>query len=248
MAQAYLARAAVLTVLREQANASIDGDVAMAMERGATTEEIAAALGLTRQAVEKRWVHLRRARRRVAVVISRCARIYRNDDDVRRYYGEVGGPDQYDSDRGAWPIGKAIRELARYAIVAVDGTVQRIYRIDPARWEPALAGKWQFTAVGNRECAPEEIEAAYSAGDLPLRPWRQLPHMAGRRLPSSLVLAITLTRSCQSRVPGSRNCRGRVLRWGACSSWNGSPRQRGAVLSRRAGPSRLRRPNDRAQQ
>lgn len=112
-------------------------------------------------------------------MISRRARVHRNDDDARRYYGEVGGPDQYYSDRGAWPIGRAIRELARYAIVAVDGTVQRIYRIDPAGWEPALAGKWQFTAVGDRECTPEEIEAAHLAGDLPLRPGDSCPTRQG---------------------------------------------------------------------
>jgi hypothetical protein len=78
-----------------------------------------------------------------------------------------------------WPIGKRVRGLARYAIVAVDGTVQRVSPIDPGGWHEVLPGKWEFSAISDRECTAAEIDAAYTAGDLPLRPGGDCPTRAG---------------------------------------------------------------------
>jgi hypothetical protein len=94
-------------------------------------------------------------------------------------YGEVGGTGQYDSDRGVWPVGKRVREMARYAVIAVDGTVRRVYRIDPDGWRQDSPGKWEFRAIHDRECTAAEIGAAYAAGDLPLRPGAECPTRAG---------------------------------------------------------------------
>ena len=174
---ARLARAAVLEMLRRQTESSINDDVLTALRHGADAGEIAPALGITRQAVEKRWGYARQGLERVAVVISRRDRV--RADEQGRSYGEVGGAGQYDSDRSVWPIGKHVRELARYAIVAVDGTVQRVYRIDPGGWHEVLPGKWEFNAVNGRECTAAEIDAAYAAGDLPLRPGDDCPTRAG---------------------------------------------------------------------
>ena len=94
-------------------------------------------LGITRQAAEKRWGYAQLGMKRVAGVISRRDRVH--DDGQGRSYGEVGGNSQYDSDRQEWPVGKVVRGLARYWIVAVDGTVQRVYTIDPGSWKTGLA-------------------------------------------------------------------------------------------------------------
>ena len=174
---ARLARATVLEVLRGQAESSINDDVLTALRHDADAGEVASALGITRQAVEKRWGHAQQGLDHVAVVISRRDRV--RADDQGNSYGEVGGADQYDSDRRVWPIGQRVRELARYAIIAVDGTVQRVYPIDPGGWHEALPGKWEFTAISGRECTPAEIDAAYAAGDLPLRPGDDCPTRAG---------------------------------------------------------------------
>jgi hypothetical protein len=174
---ARLARTAVLETLRRQAESSIDDDVLTALRHGTDAGEIAAVLGITRQAIEKRWGHARQGLDHVAVVISRRDRV--RADDQGRSYGEVGGVGQYDSDRRVWPVGEGVRELARYAIVAVDSTVQRVYRIDPDGWREVLPGKWEFSAIGGRECTTAEIDAAYAAGDLPLRPGDDCPTRAG---------------------------------------------------------------------
>lgn len=113
---------------------------------------------------------------RVAVVISRGGRVYEDD---RGPYGEVGGADQYRSDRGLWRIGKQVREEARYAIIAVKGTVVRVYELDPYGWRQVMPGKWEFTAVGDRELTETEIAAACAAGNLPLRPRDDCPTRAG---------------------------------------------------------------------
>lgn len=112
----------------------------------------------------------------MAVVISRRDRVRQDEADPQRTYGEVGGSGQYDSDRGVWPAGADVRANARYAIVAVDSTVRRVYEIDG--WAPR-AGKWEFTAAGGRELTVGEIETAYSAGDLPLRPGDDCPTRRG---------------------------------------------------------------------
>jgi cell division protein FtsZ len=115
--------------------------------------------------------------RHVAIVISRRDRVRTGQQDLA--YGEVGGTGQYDSDRGVWPVGERVREMARYAIIAVDGTVRRVYRIDLDGWRQDSPGKWEFRAIRDRECTAAEIGAAYAAGDLPLRPGDECPTRAG---------------------------------------------------------------------
>jgi hypothetical protein len=173
---ARLARAAVLEILRRQTESSINEDVLTALQHGADADEIASMLGITRQAVEKRWGYAQQGLDRVAVVISRRDRVRA---DGRGRYGEVGGVEQYRADRGLWPIGKRVRELARYAIVAVDGTVQRVYRVKPDGWHEVTSNKWEFTAIGDRACTAAEIEAAHSARELPLRPGDDCPTRVG---------------------------------------------------------------------
>lgn len=58
-----------------------------------------------------------------------------------------------------------MREKARYAIVAVDGTVRRVYRPDPDRWTPSGA-KWQFTGT---TLPHEQVQELAGPGELPLR-------------------------------------------------------------------------------
>ncbi|MFF1482605.1 hypothetical protein ACFVYD_34525 [Streptomyces sp. NPDC058301] len=61
------------------------------------------------------------------MVISRRDRVREYAGDPRVRVGEVGGDEQYDNDRGRWPVGKQVRAEAMYAIIAVDGTVRRVY-------------------------------------------------------------------------------------------------------------------------
>jgi hypothetical protein len=114
---------------------------------------------------------------RCAVVISRRDRIH--NDGQGRTYGEVGGTSQYDSDRRVWRVGLDVRQTAEYSPVAVDGTVQRVYRIDRKSWHEVSPGYWEFRAVGDRKLTDAEIAAAYAAGDLPLRPGDACPTRAG---------------------------------------------------------------------
>jgi len=115
--------------------------------------------------------------KRYAGLVARRNCVY--DDGQGRLYGEVGGAAQYDSDRRKWRAGKEVRQLAEYWIVGVDGTVERVYRIAPGSWRPAGPGYWEFRAVGDRKCTDAEIDAAYAAGDLPLRPGDPCPTRAG---------------------------------------------------------------------
>jgi hypothetical protein len=114
---------------------------------------------------------------RCAGVASRRDRTH--DDGNGRIYGETDGPGQYDSDRMEWRVGREVRQLAEYWIVAVDGTVRRVYRIDRKSWHEVSPGYWEFRAVGDRELTDAEIAAAYAAGDLPLRPGDACPTRAG---------------------------------------------------------------------
>ena len=176
-ADAILARAMVMEAVRRQAEDSVHSNVVNALRQGADHGEVAQALGITRQAAEKRWGYARLGMKRVAVVIARRARV--RDDGQGGSYGEVGGPDQYDSDRRQWRIGSKVRELARYEIVGVDGTVERVYPIDPDSWNEVSPGYWEFRAIGDRECTDAEIAAAYAAGELPLRPGDACPTRVG---------------------------------------------------------------------
>lgn len=171
----HLTLLAVLADVVAHVHAEISVAAVGALRAGANAAQVARQLGVTRQAVEKRWGPVTQGQR-VAAVISRRNRVRRDPADPRGEYGEVGAPGQYDSDRRYWPVGAAVRAKARYAIVAVDSTVRRVYEID--RWQPK-AGKWEFTAAGGRELTADEIEAAYSAGDLPLRPGDHCPTRRG---------------------------------------------------------------------
>jgi hypothetical protein len=116
-------------------------------------------------------------------VVARRNRVY--DDGQGRLYGEVGGPGQYDSDRMEWRVGRAVRQLAEYWIIGVDGPVRRVYRIDPSTWRQVSPGYWEFLAVGNRECSDAEIASGYAAGDLPFRPGTPArPGQAARTAPT----------------------------------------------------------------
>ncbi|MEU4342156.1 hypothetical protein AB0H00_12970 [Nocardia sp. NPDC023852] len=144
------------------------GDAAMIC--GAQIADVASAMGITRQGVQKRWGRRARGWMKAAVVIFRPDSSYEFVDDSGRSFGEVGVPDQYDSDRGWWLIGKEVRARARYAVVGVNGTVQRVYEIDADSWIRSENGKWQFRAVDDRPLTEEEIPAAYATGYLPLVP------------------------------------------------------------------------------
>jgi hypothetical protein len=100
-------------------------------------------------------------------VLSRRDRVH--DDGQGHTYGEVGGTSQYDSDRQVFRVGLDVRQVAEYWVVAVDGTVRRVYRIDQATWRQVSPRYWEFRAVGNRELTDAEIAAAYAAEDLPFR-------------------------------------------------------------------------------
>ncbi|MEU9048015.1 MULTISPECIES: hypothetical protein [unclassified Kitasatospora] len=175
---ARLATLAVGEHLRRLVEEGMDGDVRSALYYGASFSEIGDALGISRQAAEQRFRHVRLGDR-VAVVISRRDRVRMYPEDPRGRVGEVGGKDQYDIDRGIWPIGQKVRAEARYAIVAVDSAVRRVYELDPNGWREAEPNKWEFTAVGGHEMTPEQIEAAFAAGDLPMRPGDDCPTRAG---------------------------------------------------------------------
>ncbi|MEU8665377.1 hypothetical protein [Streptomyces anulatus] len=176
MCAMYLAQLAVLTELDKDCEGLARLMAAGAKARGADHQNLGDACGVTWQAARKRWGPLKPGDGHIAVVISRRNRVYQDPDDPRGSYGEVGGTGQYDSDRGAWPIGAEVREKAEYAIVAVDGTVERVYRIDPGGWEPDGA-KWHFAGT---LLTQHEIAAAYAAGSLPLRPGDSCPTRQGR--------------------------------------------------------------------
>jgi hypothetical protein len=163
-----LATLAVQSHLAKELEAWTTESAVVAVGHGAGLADVADALGVTRQAVEKRWGYLRRGHR-VVVVISRRDKVHADPDDPRGAYGEVGGGAQYDADRGAWGVGRTVRATATHAIVAVDGTVKRVYRLDPDGWyeSETVPGKWEFTAVGDAPLDPEAVAAAVAAGELP---------------------------------------------------------------------------------
>ncbi|MDN5919943.1 MAG: hypothetical protein L0I76_33405 [Pseudonocardia sp.] len=160
---AALGRAGLAVQVRDHADVIADEAVRDAIGRGAPPQFIASALGVTEQAVRKRWAAPLRGDKQVAVVISRRSKVR---DELGRTYGEVGGTQQYDSDRAWWYIGDEVMQEARYAIIAVDGVVERVYRLDPGGWErDPDSGKRAFSG---RLCAPGEAQAALAAGDLPM--------------------------------------------------------------------------------
>lgn len=178
-AAARLATLAVLGQIQDSLRRLADGEAMAAFQHGADLADLAAALGVTRQAAESRWGYMRRAGDRVAVVISRRDRVHSDPTDSRGTYGEVGGADQYDSDRGPWPVGRSIRDAAEYAIIAVDGTVRRAYWLESWARHPDRPDKWIFTARGGRALTDAEIDAAYAAGTLPLGLGDPCPTRAG---------------------------------------------------------------------
>jgi len=114
---------------------------------------------------------------RVAVVISRRARVHRDEADPRGSYGETGGDQQYDSDRGDWPAGAAVREKARDAIVAGGGTVRRVCRPDPDTWTPS-GTKRQFTGTALPHERVQELAGPGNSrcgSAIPARPSRAAP-------------------------------------------------------------------------
>lgn len=168
---AHLMRLTGLDLIRRRMSELLDHDVAAAREFGASTDDLSAALGVTRQAIAKRWPT---PGNRVAVVISRRHRVRQSDDGTQ--YGEVGGTGQYDADRGWFAVGAKVRDAAQYSIIAVDGIVDRTYEIDPTSWI-THDGKSQYSAKHGRPMTAAEIDAA---GDsLPLRPGDKCGTRAG---------------------------------------------------------------------
>lgn len=168
---AYLLRLHGLDLVRRRLGDLVDNDVAKAREFGAETSELSGSLGITRQAIEKRWPS---PGERAAVVIARRNRVYVGGDGTR--YGEIGGAEQYDADRRWFAVGAKVRKVAQFAIIAVDGIVDRTYEIDPASWV-TRDGKSSYSAKHNRRMTAVEIEAAGDA--LPLRPGDQCATRAG---------------------------------------------------------------------
>lgn len=169
--KAHLLRLYGLDLVRRRMGDLLDDDVARAREFGATSGDLSFSLGITRQAIQKRWPP---PGDRVAVVISRRNRIYVSEDGTR--YGEVGGSEQYDADRRWFTVGAAVRNTAQYAIIAVDGIVTRTYEIDSNSWIEQN-GKWSYSAVHKRPMLDSEIDAAGDA--LPLRPGDRCDTRAG---------------------------------------------------------------------
>ena len=169
---ACLARLAVTRHLAGKCDDLATADVLAATENGARIDDVAAAWGVSRQAAAKRWSYLLQGDQ-VAVVISRRSRVHYDQADPRGRYGEVGGTGQYDSDRGDWPVGSAVRDKARHAIIGVDGEARRAYQLDG--WARSGA-KWQFTG---KALSPERVRELYDAGELPLRIGDPCPTRAG---------------------------------------------------------------------
>lgn len=163
----WLVKLSVLKALGRTGEGLQRGAASAAAECGASTADIGEALGISRQAVEKRWGTVQSGIQEI-VVISRRARSYPGPEgDSREFYGEVGGPDQYESDRGWWPVGKRVRDTAKYAVIGVEFEVKRVYRITPGAWTgPNVNRKWQFSGI---ELLPDEVDSAYDRGELPVR-------------------------------------------------------------------------------
>ncbi|GAB4590283.1 hypothetical protein [Nocardia sp. IFM 10818] len=178
---AHLAALAELRSVLRPAVTDLENRLAAdAFAHGATMEDLANAAGLTGQGARDRWADL--AGSHYVVVISRRARRYETrEGDPREWVGEVGGAGQYDADRGVWRVGVNVRASARHAVIAVDGSVRRVYEIDPDGWEPNPDNprEWCFRAVGDRALSPEAVDELYAAGELPYRIGSHCPTKAG---------------------------------------------------------------------
>lgn len=139
-----------------------------AFAHGATYNDLAEAADLTPQGARSRWPDF--VGDQVVVVISRRDRRHRAvPGDPRGMVGEVGGSAQYDSDRGWWRIGADVRTKARYAVIAVDETVRRVYEIDPDGWiqDPSEPRLWQFSAIGGQPLDYRDVRVLWDADALP---------------------------------------------------------------------------------
>ncbi len=164
-------------VLRPAVSALENRVAADAFAHGATQEDLARAAGLTDQAARDRWGDLTICH--CVVVISHQARAQETQqDDPRAGIGEMGVPAQYDADRGVWRVGVHVRTCARHAVIAVGGSVRRVYEIDPDGWEPNPGG-WSFRAVGERALSPVEVDDLYADGELPYHIGSPCPTTAG---------------------------------------------------------------------
>ncbi|WP_280393543.1 hypothetical protein [Nocardia brasiliensis] len=137
-----------------------------ALQSGARIADLAAAAGLTPQGASDRWAHL--TGDRIIVVISRNTP--RNPS-----------VNTYDHDRAWWRIGATVRELARYAVIAEGGTVQRVYELDPNNWtpNPADGKQWQFRAFRDHPLSADEVESLHQAGEIPYVLGSPCPTKAG---------------------------------------------------------------------
>lgn len=163
-----LARLRVLRHASRHLGLLTDQTVGLLLEHGATVADLADASGVTAPAIRQRHRDYLRAGPRVAVVVSRRDRIRVDPDDPRGAYGEMTDPDaRYAADRGWWHVGHAVRAAAAHAVVAVDGTVERVYALDPDGWteHPDIPGKWRFTG---RLMTPDAVARAVADGHLPL--------------------------------------------------------------------------------
>lgn len=185
---AFLARLAVMKRLIAECEAVAARDVLSATENGADIEDLAAAWGITRQAATKRWGNVLRGEQ-VVVVISRRSRVHEDKTDPLGSYGEVGGEDQYEADRGHWYVGWEVRHTAPYAVIAVEGTVRRIYEIKRGEYTFTWDSIWVTVPYSGRVMeksrftgtlmSVEQIEAAYADRRLPFRLGDPCPTKAG---------------------------------------------------------------------
>lgn len=96
-------------------------------------------------------------------VISRRARSYRQEDG--RVYGEVTPDEQRQSDAGAWRANQAIRNDCLPLVIAVDGTVERIYEVND--WSP-VGKKWEAdlgAELSNQALDRDYPDFPYRLGD-----------------------------------------------------------------------------------
>lgn len=177
----YLAALADLRHYLRPTVIRLEDDLAKAAVRaGAGMAELAAAIGVTPQGATDRWGHLQGEH--VVVVISRRDRSRTaTSGDPRTIIGEVGGPDQYDSDRMYWRIGAEVRAHARHAVIAVDGTVRRVYEIDPEGWyqNPTDPAKWGFHAIGGVPLGAAVVGELHAAEQLPYAIGSECPTRVG---------------------------------------------------------------------
>lgn len=167
---------AELARVREQAVARMHGD-------GLPLRKIAELVGTSPGRVQEL---IRRDRQRsaprgssVVVTVSRADRVHTTAGDDRGRIGEVGGVEQYDSDRGWWRVAAEVRDNARYAVFAVGGTVLRAYEITGG-WEPNGAGKWAFNG---RLLTDDEFDTLHRAGQIPLGRGQSCPPRRGTYRP-----------------------------------------------------------------